>query len=57
MIKKSYYLNYDNELVIDAMDRIIERIPCFVWEENDETIIACREEDLPYVEKILAPVI
>lgn len=57
MIKKSYYLNTEDDATIDAINTIIERIPCFIWEENDETVIQCREEDLPFVEKMLAPVI
>lgn len=57
MTKKSYYLDTEDAATIEAMDTIIQTIPCFVWEENGETVIECRDADVAFVEKILAPVI
>lgn len=57
MIKKSYYLNTEDAATIEAMDTIIQSIPCFVWEENGETVIECRAEDVAFVEKTLAPAV
>lgn len=57
MIKKSYYLNTEDAATIEAMDTIIQSIPCFVWEDNGETVIECRAEDAAFVEKALAPVV
>ena len=57
MIKKSYYLNTEDTATIEAMDTIIQSIPCFVWEENGETVIECRAEDVAFVEKVLASVV
>lgn len=57
MTKKSYYLDTEDAATIEAMNTIIQTIPCFVWEENGETVIECRDADVAFVEKVLAPVV
>lgn len=56
MIKKSYYLTLDDE-TCTALTAIAERIPCFIWEQDGETVIECRDEDVAFVERMLAPVV
>lgn len=57
MKKKVFYLDCESEFTIQAMDKIIENFPCFIWMVDDETVIEAREEDWPAIEKILAPVV
>lgn len=50
----------------EAVKKIAENFPCFIWEEKSlfapemeyiEITIEAREEDWPAIEKILAPVV
>lgn len=61
MIEKYYYVEPCAELNL-VLNTIIEMIPCFAdWfplEEDDGYIvvkISCREEDIAYVERMIAP--
>lgn len=54
MKKLAYYLDM-SEACRGALTGIAERIPCFIWEENDLIVIECREDDAAFVERILAP--
>lgn len=60
MKKKVYILEPTNE-ALNTCAEIINRIPCFSLREyspSRETLeftIECREQDLPFVERMLAP--
>lgn len=49
-----YNLDHDNDAVQGALTTIAETIPCFIWDEDGETYIECREEDAAYVERMIA---
>lgn len=60
MITKCYLLNSGDEKVVKAITKICDNIPCFidtksVSKNRFEFSIRCRQEDIRFVEKILAP--
>lgn len=60
MITKCYLLNANDNKVVKAITRICDLIPCFidaktVSENRFEFTIRCRQEDIVYVERVLAP--
>lgn len=56
MITKGYYLDMMNVEVYSALTYIADTVPCFITDMDDVGVyIECREADLPFVEKILAP--
>lgn len=60
MITKCYLLNSNDEKVVKAITKICDNIPCFidvntVSTNRFEFTIRCRQEDIVYVEKVLAP--
>ena len=58
MKKYGYILDMENEEVKILLTQIAETIPCFITDMDGQGVyIEAREEDLPFVEKTLAPVI
>lgn len=60
MITKCYLLNSNDEKVVKAITKICDNIPCFIDANavsinRFELTIRCRQEDIVYVEKVLAP--
>lgn len=60
MITKCYLLNANDNKVVKAITRICDLIPCFidaktVSENRFEFTIRCHQEDIVYVERVLAP--
>lgn len=53
MVKKHFHIDMDNLESQIALTSIAEGLPCFIWEEDDEIVIECREEDYPVVDCIL----
>lgn len=57
MKKVAYYVDLNDEKLCDALLIIAETICCFMWEEEEgrAIVIQARNEDIPFVERTLAP--